>query len=205
MSQQVVMCDQNPEKQAVYSYRWEWGDSGVCSAEARPLLEQTAGNLNRRIDFAALVNLGEPPLERTERARLKGDVYALEEECAELKGRAVTLYNELTALRADNRLMVVRDKEAGRQLEELKSQVSNLKITERELNRELDSANEELTLIRGLISEQTESDSQRYILDLTRALEASKASVLELQRDLDSANVELNLARETIGLHTPQG
>lgn len=153
---EVVMCDRNAEQSAVWSYSWEWGENGVCSSESRNLLEQTARNLKRRISFAPLINLGEPPLERTERASLKGSIYALEEEIAELKARGVAMYTELGTLRSDGRLLALREKEANRQVEDLKARLEMAQSACIAAQRDADSAKEELAIVQSLLSEQAQ-------------------------------------------------
>jgi chromosome segregation ATPase len=114
------MCDRNPEKEAAFTFRWEWGEEGACCHEARADLEQLATNLGRRIEFHPLAPNAEPPLENAERGALKGRIFALEYDCADLQRARLELTAEVERLGADNRSLRLASSHAKQSYESLR-------------------------------------------------------------------------------------
>lgn len=119
-------CDQDCNESAVFAYTWEWGAKGVCCAKHQFLLQQTAGNLGRSVNFAPIVAAVAPSLTRTERAQLKGEVYALEMEVQDLKARGTLLYQENTALTRQVQASTTRLRETELQLAEAHGELGRL-------------------------------------------------------------------------------
>lgn len=119
---------------AALSYLWDWGEKGVCCQQHMMLLQQTSGNLGRGVNFVPLVAAAPAPITRDERARLKGEVYALTEEIEEHKGRGLDLYRENTRLTEQLQALTVRHRETDLQLKDAKRLNEDLqeKIDERD-------------------------------------------------------------------------
>ncbi len=154
-SKAVVMCDVVPEQPAVFSYQWDWGESGVCCAEGQFLLNQKAGQLGRHIAFAPLHAPTEQPLVRSERAALKGQVYALEEEVRELQERGQKMYSELELARADARVVLSRDASQKAEIETIKAYQTQLERELSDAHAEIISLTERLDTLQRLLPRDT--------------------------------------------------
>jgi len=119
-------CDQpGCTEPSVFSYTWEWGAKGTCCATHQMLLQQSSENLQRRVNFSPL-NLAAAPITRDERAKLKGEVYALEMECVDLKERGSALFTENTALTRQVQALTVRQRETEAQREDARRELAEL-------------------------------------------------------------------------------
>lgn len=138
-------------KQAgVVAYLWDWGDKGVCCQHHMMLLQQTAGNLGRAVTFVPLVAAAPAPITRDERARLKGEVYALTEEIEEHKGRGLDLYRENERLAQQVQALTVRGRETELQLKEAKKQVEQLQQQADERDAEHGNLVDEVERLRSI-------------------------------------------------------
>lgn len=112
---------------AVSAYTWEWGDTGHCCAVHQSVLQsQTAVQLGRSITFQPLTSAAPPPMTRDERTRLKGEVYALEEEIKDLKLRGSELYTENTQLTQRVQSLTVRGRETEAKLRDAQRELEQL-------------------------------------------------------------------------------
>src|SRR6186713_2027563 len=93
------------------TYAFDWGENGICCSTHQFLLKQTADQIFRGVQFLPLANLPPAPMARDERARLKGETYALTEELEEAKGRGLELYRQIE--------LQSRDAEHGGMVDEL--------------------------------------------------------------------------------------
>lgn len=105
---EVRMCDKDPSQQAVYSYRFDWGEEGVVCAEQATRLQQVAQQTGRGVVLVPLSN-EPPPVTLDERRQHHATRLALEEELTAAKGRGLELYRvnqrlsqELSAANAVN-------------------------------------------------------------------------------------------------------
>lgn len=142
-------CDKCDET-AVYTYAWPWGETGkVCALHAR-LLQQTAENLGRQVMLSGINPPGPVPLTRDERAKLKGEVYALEAEAEDLKARGLALYNENLELAKQVQALTVRQRETAAQLRDARAE--NEELAAKVMNRDVEHGNlvDEVTRLRKL-------------------------------------------------------
>lgn len=150
------MCGVVEGEEAVYSYTWEWGETGLCGHTGRTLLQQASGNLGRRVDFHPL-ETGPRPMELEERAQFAGKVYALEAELAAVRDRGQALYLETERLRADNRLLVVQkgqlEARLAQEVDPLRRQVQELTEELSEERRDLAAVVEERDILRSMIGD----------------------------------------------------
>lgn len=176
-------CEIVPTEAARYSYKWEWGDEGLCGVTGRTLLEQQAVNLSRHVAFAELAATGTPPVERAERVAYKAQQFALEEEIKELQASRGALLDEVTRLRADNRLATI-------QLQTFKPENQQLKaliVTVQKENESLTSVNADQANDLSALRESVRAGdlavlSERVIaLELELEAEREKVSKLELE------------------------
>jgi hypothetical protein len=160
-------CDQECNDQAVFAYTWEWGAKGVCCAKHQFLLQQTAGNLGRSVNFAPILAAVAPPLTRTERAALKGEVYALEMEAEDLKARGTLLYNENTALTRQVQAATTRLRETERQLRDSTDRADELERRLEERDAEHGNLVDEVQRLRTLakFSEPKPEEPARNVVD----------------------------------------
>jgi len=127
-------CDEC-DAPAAFHYAWPWGESGkVCGTHAA-VKQQTAANLGRELTLAALPPPSNEltPLTRSERSKLKGEVYALEAEAEDLKQRGLALYNENVRITSQLQAVTVRH-------DELKHQVADKTAEAEELTRRLEES-----------------------------------------------------------------
>lgn len=157
------VCDHKNgcEAPATFSYLWDWGQGGkACSVHAA-LLQQTAGQLQRTVQVAALQPAGPVPLTRDERARLKGENYALEAEVEELKARGLALYNENAVLARTAQAAVTRGRETDAQLKDALGKIEELQSALEERDAKHGDLADEVGRLRTLASFQPSTDHTR--------------------------------------------
>ena len=98
---EVQMCSQVPGEVATLRFQWAWGEEGFCSERGKTLLRQQAENLGRDVQFSALGNVAEPPMQRSERQGLIAAKLAAESEAEEVQRRASKLYDSNVELSRD--------------------------------------------------------------------------------------------------------
>lgn len=164
----MQLCSQaNCGKEAISSYTWEWGESGVCCAEHQFTLNQTAGQISRTISFAPL-SLSDPPLERTERVQLKARALVLEEELQDAKNRGAALYQENLKLAQTARALTVRDREAQAQISDLNARCAKYEEQLRAKENQVGELSDELDQLRtvaALVDDQTKPSAARNVVD----------------------------------------
>ena len=129
------MSDETPEplcdvdectEPAVFTYSWEWGQTGVCCAKHLTLLQQKSGQLQRALMFTALVPTKPAPLTRDERAKLIANGIVLEQELEEAKARGLELYRKTGELTIQIQTLTLREREAKAQLADGQRRVAEL-------------------------------------------------------------------------------
>lgn len=143
-------CDRDCSSTAVFAYTWEWGEKGVCCATHQFLLQQTAGNLGRSVNFAPIASSVVVPMGRDERVKLKAEVYALEEEATDLRSRGSLLYQENTALTRQVQAATTRLREAERLLQESTDRTHELERRIEERDAEHGNLVDEVQRLRTL-------------------------------------------------------
>jgi len=140
------------DKAARFTYTWDWGQTGVCCEQHQVEFGQKSQTLKRNCQFVALNPGAEAPLERTERAQLKGECYALEMEITDYKNRNASLYEQNRQLAGQVQALTVREAESGAQLRDMRATVekeTKAADTYRRRNAEMV---DELTRLRLLVS-----------------------------------------------------
>lgn len=133
-------CDRDDcEAEATQGYLWAWGEKGVCCSLHSTLLQQVAGTIDRTVTLHPLQRATPAPLLRDERIRLQALSLTLEAELEEAKSRGLELYRINEQLRGENRLLKVREAEAGAQLQDAHAYLEELRETLQQ--REAESAN----------------------------------------------------------------
>lgn len=123
----VPVCDRDGcGAPATVSYAWSWGETGVCCAAHQFLMQQTAGQIDRTIQFSVLVAAGPPPLDRPERIRLKSEIYALEAELSDVKGRGLDMWRLNERLTLQVQALTVRGRETEAQLRDASREIERL-------------------------------------------------------------------------------
>jgi chromosome segregation ATPase len=143
---------------------WDWNESYPVCATHQALAKQTAENLQRTVSFSTIAQ-PEQPLTRSERAKLKGEVYALEMEVVDLKARGVNLYNENTALTRQVQSRTVRLQETEAQLKDAQQLVEQLQAKLEERDAEHGNLVDEVSRLRTL-SKFTETNEDRHRVGL---------------------------------------
>jgi septal ring factor EnvC (AmiA/AmiB activator) len=145
-------CDQLECKEpATHSYTWEWGASGVCCAKHLVVLQQTAVNLGRSIQFSLLNAGGTAPLQREERVKLRAEAMVLGEELEETKTRGLELYRQNTALTAQVQSLTVRSREAEAQRKDAVIARDEMEARLAKLETENANLSDELSRVRVLL------------------------------------------------------
>lgn len=142
-------CKLFPEELAVAMVVWPWGETYPVSARGQALASQTAENIDRSCSFSPIA-APEAPLTRSERARLKGEVYAAEMEIADLKQRGLNLYNENVALTRQLQSLTVSHNEAKAQLTEARGEAQAATELLEERSAELQNVTDEVIRLRTL-------------------------------------------------------
>lgn len=181
MSNNVIMCEKKPELEAKWRARWEWGENVHVSDEGRAELEQLAGNLGRRVEFSELTPGQSPPVERAERVAYKSQIFALEEEIVELRGKCASLYAELTTTRADHRLMLIKSSAAETAVKSSNDERDKANAAALALTRENTLLKDEVSTLRAVLGdvEKQTAELEAAKAELKKTTEASVAPVVE--------------------------
>lgn len=157
-----VKCERdNCSELATFSYLWDWGESGKCCSKHAALLQQTSGQLQRGVTITALPATGPVPLTRDERARLKGEAYALEAELEEVKARGLALYQENGVITRTAQAATVRLRETEQQLRESNVEVERLRTELEKRDAEHGNLVDEVGRLRTLAKFQPDTDHTR--------------------------------------------
>lgn len=120
------LCSKYTDQPAVASYLWPWGETGFCSSRYQLELNQIATNLSRTVSFLPLADAAEPPMERSERTKLKAELLVCEEELTEAKTRAADWYRENVKLTSQVQAQTMRVRELEAQLQDAQIKVTRL-------------------------------------------------------------------------------
>jgi len=162
----IPLCDRdggcpNP---AAFSYTWSWGESGVCCPQHQFLMNQTANQIERTVQFSALVAAGPPPLDRPERIRLKSEIYALDAENGDLKLRGLEMYRLNERLTSQVQALTVRGRETEAQLRDASREIDRLQCELAKRDTEHGNITDELDRLRTLatfLDAQTEPSASQ--------------------------------------------
>lgn len=146
----VPVCDRGCTKPAAFSYAWSWGETGVCCTEHQFLMNQTANQIERTIQFSPLLPTGPAPLDRPERIRLKSEIYALEEESKDLKARGLEMYRLNERLTTQVQALTVRGRETEAQLRDASREIDRLQGELQKRDAEHGNLTDELDRLRTL-------------------------------------------------------
>lgn len=138
------------ESPAVAMVHWPWGESYPVCATHQGLAQQTAENIGRTCSFAPIAVAAEAPLTRTERAKLKAEVYAAEMEIEDLKQRGLNLYQENVALTRQLQSLTVTHNETKAQLSESRDEAQAATELLEERSAELQTVTDEVLRLRTL-------------------------------------------------------
>lgn len=158
----VPVCDRGCTKPAAFSYTWSWGETGVCCVDHQFLMNQTALQMDRTIQFSPLAAVGPAPLDRPERIRLKSEIYALEEESKDLKARGLEMYRLNERLTSQCQALTVRGRETEAQLRDASREIERLCVELQKRDSEHGNLTDELDRLRTLaqfLDAQTEPSS----------------------------------------------
>jgi hypothetical protein len=147
----VPLCDREDcGAPATVSYAWSWGETGVCCAAHQFLMQQTANQIDRTIQFSALLAAGPPPLDRPERIRLKSEIYALEAELGDVKARGLDMYRLNERLTGQVQALTVRGRETEAQLRDASREIERLTCELQKRDAEHGNLTDELDRLRTL-------------------------------------------------------
>jgi|SRR6186713_188997 len=132
------------------TYAFDWGENGICCSTHQFLLKQTADQIFRGVQFLPLANLPPAPMARDERARLKGETYALTEELEEAKGRGLELYRQNEQLMLQLQASTTRGRETELQLRDATREIERLQVELQSRDAEHGGMVDELTRLRTL-------------------------------------------------------
>lgn len=164
----IAICDAKDgcEEVALHSYTWSWGETGICCEKHKILYQQAAAQMDRQVQFSPLAN-AEPPLQRSERAQLKGEVYAAEAEIEELKGRGAALYNQNVDLTRQVQTLTVHKRELEAQAKDARAEANKAVDELEELQAKYEDQNAELQRLRMLVpTEPLQPPTSRSALGL---------------------------------------
>lgn len=151
-------------KPASHHYRWEWGEEGNVCAACVQLVNQTAANLSRAVQFKTLDTNAEAPVTRSERTLLIAAKLSAEAELAEVQQRGHALYNQNVELTQQVQTHVMRAREhetlTESQNEQIEELTEKLDAREREL-AEVSAERQRLQTLVQFASAPTEADTSR--------------------------------------------
>jgi len=149
----IPLCDREgcDSAEAVFTYTWDWGESGQCCARHQVELTQLQSQLKRTCQFAPLNANASPPVQREERVRLKAEALVLAEELEEAKGRGVDLYRQNQLLSAQVQALTVRGREADAQLKDAAGAATAWNGEMDKLRTELGNAVDEISRLKVLV------------------------------------------------------
>jgi hypothetical protein len=181
---QIRFCDQKDCKEiAKFSYTWEWGESGKCCPTHQFVLNQTAGNIERKIQFVPLDSGIAAPMQRDERIAFNARVLTLEAELSEGQTRGLELYNQNVQLTQQVQALTVGKRELEAQL--------------RDARTELAAMAQELQKRMAQVGELGDEAGRLRVL-----IQRPPVAVKELEAKLATANAELEATRaelQTVG------
>ena len=149
-----VTCDQCTEP-AVFSYSWDWGQTGVCCAKHQFVLNQKARHLKRHVAFTRLGPVQPAPVTRDERTRLIAAKLSAEAETGDVKLRALDLSQANEKLAQEVRRLTLLNGEQASQLKDARVTVDQLaKDRDAALHKLAESA-DELLRVRQLLDAAT--------------------------------------------------
>jgi chromosome segregation ATPase len=179
----VPLCDRDGcEQPAVFAYTWEWGEHGKCCEHHRFLLQQAAGNIERRITISALQPDAPAPLERPERIQLTARALTAEAETTDAKARGLELYRQNTLLTTQLQALTVRHREAEAQLQDARARMADLSAELERRTAEAGNIHDELSRLRALVPSAAD-------------LELDAAEDERIQLELESLRAELEQER----------
>jgi len=138
-------------KPATHRFRWEWGEEGTCCFACVALMQQTAANLSRSIQFTTLDANAEPPLQRSERTLLIAGKIAAEQELEEVKSKGHELYQQNVSLAREVQQHLQRSKSLTTQVTEQTAQIEKLATQLADKESELVKQSDELQRLRLLV------------------------------------------------------
>src|SRR4029077_10119996 len=147
----IALCSwKGCNKPASHHFRWEWGEEGNCCDACLPLLQQTATNLSRTVQFKRLDQTAEAPVTRSERTLLIAAKLSAEAELEEVQKRGTSLYQSNVDLTQQVQTHVMRAREHAAIVEEKDSHIERLSADLEKRERELGEATAELGRLRTL-------------------------------------------------------
>lgn len=160
MSEPIQICDQpGCKKPATLSYRWDWGEEGICCLEHGQLLQQKSQSLSRGVALTPLGTAAPAPLTRDERTQLIAAKLSAEAEADEIKHRSAQLYNQNVDLTNQVQTLTLRNREANQTLKvretELEALRTELDAQTAELANALDEVQRLTTLCAFVPSSPT--------------------------------------------------
>jgi regulator of replication initiation timing len=153
---------------ATSNVHWPWGETYPVCAMHQGLAQQTGENIGRSCSFSPIAIAAEEPLTRSERARLKGEVYAAEAEIADLKQRGLNLYNENVALTRQLQSQSTTLREAQLQLKDAKGDLLAAHELLEERGAEVANITDEVLRLRTLtkFSEPVKTEEELHRVGL---------------------------------------
>jgi len=136
---------------AVFAHTWDWGESGRCCSEHQFVLNQTAEQLNRRVGFTPLDAGIAPAIERDERIQFNAKILTLEDEAVVARKRGAELYQTNTKLAEEGRLLMARNNELGKRLDEAQAHILEVEEREAKLLSERAELVEEVERLRAFL------------------------------------------------------
>ena len=106
--------------------------------------------MDRQVQFTPLANV-EPPLQRSERAQLKGEVYAAEAEIEELKGRGAALYEQNVDLTRQVQTLTVHKRQLEAEAKDARAAANEATEDLEELQAKYEEQNAELQRLKMLV------------------------------------------------------
>lgn len=162
MAEPISMCDQKDCKEpAKLSYRWDWGEQGVCCQHHGLLLQQAATNLSRNISLTPITAaVAATPLERSERTQLIARALSAEAEADDIKARGAELYKANVELTRQVQVLTLQVREANASIELKDRKLDELQEQLEEKTADLASVTDELQRLQLLAGFTPGSDTQ---------------------------------------------
>ena len=139
------------EEPATHSFRWEWGEEGVCCAACTTLVAQAGQNITRTVAIRPLDPASAvAPVTRNERTQLIAAKLSAEAELEEVKLHGSNLYQNNVELTAQVQRLTMRERQHALIVDEKDEQIERLSTDLERRERELAEVTAELQRLRVL-------------------------------------------------------
>jgi hypothetical protein len=136
---------------ASHRFRWDWGEENFVCPSCIPLMQQTAGNLQRSVAFVNLDQGAPAPVSVSERAHLMAGKLSAEAELQQVQVQGHELYKSNVALTQQLQTHVMQARERDALIKRKDEEIQELSERLQTREKDLGEAHAELQRLRTLV------------------------------------------------------